>query len=101
MAIRTSPLGHERRFSDVRDESASPPSPDVLRRRNEPTRWAPSGLMHRSKSKRGSATAIVALGKRFGRGTLALVLQTTKPPTEAARNFKSDWVGLGRPVRPV
>jgi hypothetical protein len=59
------------------------------------------GLMHRSKSKRGSATAIVALGKRFGRGTFALVLQTTKPPTEAARNFKSGWVGLGRPVRPV
>jgi hypothetical protein len=32
--------GHFRRFEAVGDESGLPPTPDVLRRRSEPTLWA-------------------------------------------------------------
>jgi hypothetical protein len=36
-------MGHERRFREVRDESALPPAPERLRRRNKPTLRATSG----------------------------------------------------------
>jgi hypothetical protein len=38
-------LGQQRRFRYVRDESASPSTPDVLRRRSEVTLWAKTGLI--------------------------------------------------------
>jgi len=48
---RPRPIGahfRQRRFRDVRDESGLTPTPDVLRRRSEPTLRATSSLMHRS-----------------------------------------------------
>jgi hypothetical protein len=47
--VRTSGLGHERRFHDVRDESALPPTPERLRHRSEPTLRARSGPFRASE----------------------------------------------------
>ena len=43
-------MGHPRCFSDLRDESGLPPTPDVSLHCSEPTAWANSGLMHCSNS---------------------------------------------------
>jgi hypothetical protein len=55
--------GQSRRVEHVVGTSASPPNPDVLRRRSEPTRRATSGLMRCKRPNRVGLTTLNRKGR--------------------------------------